>query len=79
MIAEYRGGPKKAKPILSLNKAWKAACIAAGCPGRVLHDLRRSGVRNTIRRGVHEGDVAMRLVGHKTRSMLDRYNDRSGL
>jgi len=60
-------------PIKSLAKAWKTACKAAGHPGRIPHDLRRSSVRNMVRRGVPEG-VAMRLVGHKTRSMLDRYN-----
>jgi integrase len=73
MVAEGRGGPQKPQPILSLGKAWRTACRKAGCPGRILHDLRRSGVRNMIRAGIPES-VAMRLVGHKTRSMLDRYN-----
>jgi integrase len=73
MVAEGRGGPKKPQRIISFNKAWKAACAQAGHPGIVPHDLRRSAVRNMIRRGVPEG-IAMRLVGHKTRAMLDRYN-----
>lgn len=73
LVAEGRGGEKKPQPIRSLAKAWRSACERAGYPGRLLHDLRRSGVRNMIRRGVPEA-VAMRLVGHKTRSMLDRYN-----
>lgn len=72
-LADRRGGPKSPRPILKYAKAWKAATIAAGCPGRIPHDLRRTAVRNMVRRGVPER-VAMQLTGHKTRSIFERYN-----
>ena len=61
------------KPLGTFNKAWATACRTAGIPGRVLHDFRRTAVRNLLRAGVPER-VAMQLVGWKSRQMLDRYH-----
>jgi integrase len=41
--------------------------------GRVFHDLRRSAARNLIRSGVSRS-VAMKITGHLTEAMFERYN-----
>jgi hypothetical protein len=61
------------KPIKSFRADSEKACEAACVPGLLFHDLRRTVVRNMIRTGVPE-KLAMQISGHKTASMLWRYN-----
>jgi len=63
---------RNGRPIKSFYKAWKTACLAAGCPGRIVHDFRRTAVRNLERAGVPRS-TAMQMVGHRTMEIYSRY------
>jgi integrase len=63
---------RNGKPVSDLRGAWLKACTAAGHPGMIVHDLRRSAVRNMERAGLSRS-VAMQLTGHKTEAVYRRY------
>ena len=60
------------EPIKDLRGAWRTACKNAGLPGRLLHEFRRTAVRNLERAGVSRS-VAMKMTGHKTVAVYRRY------
>jgi len=59
-------------PIKDFRGAWMKACRAAGVPDRLVHDFRRTAVRNLERAGVPRS-AAMAMTGHKTEAVYRRY------
>jgi len=67
----------------NLRKEWMKACAGVGLgtldrttwqySGLIIHDLRRSAIKNLMKAGVNE-KVAMEISGHKTRTVFERYH-----
>ncbi len=74
-VFQFRG-----KPIRDFRAALKNACKKAGISygrkkdnGFTFHDLRHTFTTNMRKAGVAES-VIMKITGHSTREMFDRYN-----
>ena len=59
-------------PVRDFRNDWDALFDKAKLPRKLIHDLRRSAVRNMERAGVPRS-VAMKITGHKTESIYRRY------
>jgi integrase len=89
LITMLAAVPKDGPVFDSTNyrKSWHKACVAVGLGtlekvegkpvkrynGLLIHDMRRSAIRNMINAGVNE-KVAMAISGHKTLEVFRRYN-----
>ncbi len=60
------------KAVKDFRETWKKARAAAGAPGLLFHDLRRTAARNFRRAGAPDS-VIMKMGGWRRRSVFDRY------
>ncbi len=64
---------RNGRPIADIRRAWAKATQAVGLSGLLVHDLRRSGIRNLVRSGASP-NVAAKISGHRTMSTFLRYD-----
>ncbi len=60
-------------PYGTLYDAWREAAEAAGFPGKLMHDFRRTAATRLDSTPGISRSVAMTLLGHKTDIMFRRY------
>jgi integrase len=59
--------------VTEIKRAWNTARKAVKLPDVLVHDLRRTAVRNMIRAGVSQ-KVCMEISGHRTTHVFQRYD-----
>jgi len=64
-------------PIREIKRSFQTACRAAGIEDFRFHDLRHTFNTNMRKAGV-DRSVIMKITGHKTMSMFERYNTVDG-
>ena len=72
LFPHLTAGHFQGERIRDFSKSWASACKTVGLSGMLRHALRRTAARNLIRSGVPEV-VSMRITGHRTHSVFDRY------
>ena len=72
-VIHREGRGREGRPIVDIRKAWDSAINSVGLAGFRFHDLRACAVSNLMSAGVSAYD-AMQISGHKTDSMLRRYD-----
>jgi hypothetical protein len=72
-IVSFLDGLRLLNPHLGdYKRRWRTARRRAGVTSRLFLHLRRTSVRNVIRANIPE-TVAMKLTGHRTRHVFQRY------
>ena len=84
MLKKKRQTNDRAFEMKNFRREWIKACVRLGFgvktgpewyeyEGLIPHDFRRSAVRNLINAGVGQA-TAMKITGHRTLSVFERYN-----
>jgi len=61
-------------PVRSIHGAFKTACKKSGIQDFRFHDLRRDTCNTNVRKAGAHRSVIMKITGHKTGVMFERYN-----